>query len=264
MLVERFQSLVVYCWSQFKDFLVEVPTMRSRLLFQTATGTSRRMLRSAWLGSHAGHPSVATVPSTRLYHSTSPASESRISASRAAKAVSLLPSYLVDARAVVKYSPETPDGALQLSVAENQMLEDLLIPSLMEMYSTQGFPADAIYYQPTHGRPKTREAMAEYLEDILGLSRKMDVDGIVVGAGCNAVLENLCITLAEPGEGVMIPTPYYAAFEFDLVARAGKLLQSSFVVVVVLLQMLKHKSLIAISLARPVNCPRDDNGLSSF
>mmetsp|Transcript_15715 Transcript_15715/g.34991 ORF Transcript_15715/g.34991 Transcript_15715/m.34991 type:complete len:364 (-) Transcript_15715:117-1208(-) len=44
---------------------------------------------------------------------------------------------------------------------------------------------------------------------------------MVVGAGCNAVLENLCICLANPGEGVLIPTPYYAAFEFDLVARAG-------------------------------------------
>jgi aspartate/methionine/tyrosine aminotransferase len=49
----------------------------------------------------------------------------------------------------------------------------------------------------------------------------MDPEGIVVGAGCNAVLENLCLALAEPGEGVLIPTPYYAAFEFDLVARAG-------------------------------------------
>lgn len=27
--------------------------------------------------------------------------------------------------------------------------------------------------------------------------------------------------LAEPGDAVLIPTPYYAAFEFDLVARAG-------------------------------------------
>lgn len=163
----------------------------------------------------------------RPFHSSKLASgaSSSISAPRAAKAVGLLPSYLVDARAVQKYSPATPDGALQLSVAENQMLEDLLVPSLTEFASTQIFPADAIYYQPTHGRPETRAAMAKYLEDILGLSCPLDVDGIVVGAGCNAVLENLCISLAEPGEGVMIPTPYYAAFEFDLVARAGKCFQ---------------------------------------
>ena len=145
----------------------------------------------------------------------------RISAPRASRAVDLLPTYLADARAVERYSPSTPNGALQLSVAENQMLEDLLVPSIMEFSSTVNFPSNAIYYQPTHGRESFRLAMARYLEDILDLTKSMDEDGIVVGAGCNAVLENLCICLAEPGEGVMIPTPYYAAFEFDLVARAG-------------------------------------------
>ena len=159
---------------------------------------------------------------TRLYQTSSNSPEpSSLSAPRAANAVSLLPSYLVDARAVTKYSSETPEGALQLSVAENQMLEDLLIPSLTKFSSTLDFPADAIYYQPTHGRPNTRTAMAKFLKDVLHLTRPLDTDGIVVGAGCNAVLENLCISLAGPGEGVMIPTPYYAAFEFDLVARAG-------------------------------------------
>ena len=74
--------------------------------------------------------------------------DGRISAPRANRAVSLLPTYLADARAVERYSPSTPDGALQLSVAENQMLEDLLVPSINEFSSIQDFPADAIYYQP--------------------------------------------------------------------------------------------------------------------
>lgn len=135
--------------------------------------------------------------------------------------MTLLPDYLADARAVVRYSPSTPDGALQLGVAENQMLEDLLVPALTE-FGSKAFAADCIYYQPTHGRPALREAFCDYLQRLLKLGdRKLDPDGLIMGTGCNAVLENLCITLAEPGEGVLIPTPYYAAFEFDLVARAG-------------------------------------------
>jgi len=143
----------------------------------------------------------------------------------------LLPVYLTDARAVDCYCPEAcPDGALQLSVAENQMLEDLLVPAVREFASAsssseeeednQTFYADMIYYQPTPGRPSLRRAVADYLRRILSLPGSLDAEGLVVGAGCNAVLENLCICLAEPGEGVLIPTPYYAAFEFDLVARA--------------------------------------------
>ena len=196
---------------------------------------------------------------TRLYHTSRGVPEpSSLSAPRAANAVSLLPSYLVDARAVTRYSPETPDGALQLSVAENQMLEDLLIPSLTKFSSTLEFPADAIYYQPTHGRPKTRTAMAKFLKDVLHLSRPLDAEGIVVGAGCNAVLENLCTSLAGPGEGVMIPTPYYAAFEFDLVARAGTLCIRRYRSIV------DSTDIFSFIKLRTINYPCDNYGLSGL
>lgn len=138
---------------------------------------------------------------------------------RARQAIQRLPSYLADARSIQKYSSENPDGALQLSVAESLMLEDLLTP-LLNAPTT--IPSDAIYYQPTHGRLDFRATMLTYIEELLHLpTGRLKLEGLVVGAGCNAVLENLCFALAEPGDAVMIPTPYYAAFEFDLAARAG-------------------------------------------
>jgi 1-aminocyclopropane-1-carboxylate synthase len=165
--------------------------------------------------------------------STEPDAE-ELSSSRGRNAVSLLPVYLTDARAVTKFDPiNAPDGALQLSVAENQMLEDLLVPALRKFATSSEqndsgeveglFQSDQIYYQPTHGREGLREAMSGYLKRILKLSpdQSLDLDGMVLGAGCNAVLENLCFCLTEPGDAVLLPTPYYAAFEFDLVARAA-------------------------------------------
>lgn len=134
--------------------------------------------------------------------------------------MSTLPGYLADARAVVRYSPETPDGALQMGVAENQMVEDMLVPALSK-FQADSFDPGCIYYQPTQGRESLRKAFCGYLERTLRLSRRLDPDGLIIGSGCNAVLENLCFALAEVGDAVLIPTPYYAAFEFDLVARAG-------------------------------------------
>jgi aspartate/methionine/tyrosine aminotransferase len=68
--------------------------------------------------------------------------------------------------------------------------------------------------------------MSGYLHNLLlsptdsnGL--QFNTDNLILGAGCNAVLENLCMTLCDAGDAVMIPTPYYAAFEFDLGSRAG-------------------------------------------
>eukprot|EP01082_Thalassiosira_pseudonana_P010236 g9149.t1 g9149 contig35:144349-146592(-) len=206
----------------------------------------------------------------------------KLSSSRSNLATSLLPSYLIDARAIQKYHPVScPEGALQLSVAENQLSERVvrgvrgvvdggssgggggedmtLVQVLSQLASsntvrpsaaaaitatvdgsttTDVFEKEMIYYQPTQGTPGLRSVMADYLQRLLvdptysnsqttdtttttTTTPQMHPDGIVLGAGCNAVLENLCICLTEPGEGVMIPTPYYAAFEFDLVARAG-------------------------------------------
>ena len=96
------------------------------------------------------------------------------------------------------------------------------------------FGREMAYYQPTHGTPGARRAMAAYLRRLLlppppsssssshpSSASTFDPDNVILGAGCNAVLENLCVCLADPGDAVLIPVPYYAAFEFDLAARAG-------------------------------------------
>lgn len=140
---------------------------------------------------------------------------------RGANAVKLLPSYLADARSA-------PEGALQLGVAENYLMQEWLERDLSKLMSKSDgavFDASQIYYQPTQGREGTRRAMCRFFERILSRNYCFQEDGVVVGAGCNAVLENLAFCLANAGDAVLIPTPYYAAFEFDLVARAGLQIQ---------------------------------------
>jgi len=159
--------------------------------------------------------------------------------SRGRNAVKLLPTYLSDARAVETYhADKCPNGALQLSVAENNMLEDLLVPSYSKFsvgltydediksksdLLSSHFNPDQIYYQPTHGRPDLRRNMAIFLKKMLKLPKSANFceENLIMGAGCNAVLENLVFCLAEHGDAVLVPIPYYAAFEFDLGARAG-------------------------------------------
>jgi aspartate/methionine/tyrosine aminotransferase len=144
-----------------------------------------------------------------------------VSSCRARQAVELLPTYLSDARSIPKYSSDNPSGALQLSVAESKILEDWLVPALLEPIQNNRV-SELIYYQATAGREDCKSVLCEYLESLVGLpSETLDSNGLVVGAGCNAVLENLCFCLAQQGDAVLIPTPYYAAFEFDLQARVG-------------------------------------------
>ena len=141
---------------------------------------------------------------------------------RGVAAPRLLPTYLADARGVAMYDAQmSPDGVLQLSVAENQMIEDLLVPKLREVHPASDFERGQIYYQPTAGTAQCRAAVGAHLSRVLGRGEyEVDPERLVVGAGCNAVLENLLFTIADAGEAVLIPRPYYAAFEFDLAARA--------------------------------------------
>ena len=55
----------------------------------------------------------------------------KLASARAAAVINLLPSYLLDARSITQYHPITsPHGALQLSVAENQ-LSELVVDGLV-------------------------------------------------------------------------------------------------------------------------------------
>lgn len=156
-----------------------------------------------------------------------------LSSKRGRDAPTYLPSYLRDARNVEIYHPTLrPNGAIQLSVAENYMMEDMLIPAFQDSTIINSFfTSDLIYYQPTQGREDFRRVLCNVtlpyllqLRSSSGSSNQqlfLNPNNLIVGAGCNAVLENLCLCLAEFGEGIMIPTPYYAAFDFDLTCRIG-------------------------------------------
>ncbi|EOD33646.1 hypothetical protein EMIHUDRAFT_467730 [Emiliania huxleyi CCMP1516] len=134
---------------------------------------------------------------------------------RGREAPALLPRYLSDARGVETFDAVSrPDGVLQLSVAENQMISDWLVPRIRSIAASPASDAHGggaglfeqadIFYQQTHGTPQCRAAVAAHMERVLcGGSYPIDPDKLVVGAGCNAVLENLLFALADAGEGVL-------------------------------------------------------------
>jgi len=48
---------------------------------------------------------------------------------------------------------------------------------------------------------------------------EVNPEDIVVQTGCGAILSNMFQLLCEPGESVLIPAPYYPAFENDMKVR---------------------------------------------
>jgi aspartate/methionine/tyrosine aminotransferase len=111
------------------------------------------------------------------------------------------------------YGPGNPDGYVNLGTADNRLVWDLLAPRLM-------IPArqSDVHYGPLYGTPELRAAIAGLLAPVWP---GVDAEDLVVVSGATAALDALATTLCDPGEAILVPAPYYAAFDTDLTARSG-------------------------------------------
>ena len=71
-----------------------------------------------------------------------------------------------------------------------------------------GFRENALF-QDYHGLKSFRMAMASFMEQIRGGKAKFEPDRIVLTAGATAANELLTFILANPGDVLLVPTPFY-------------------------------------------------------
>ncbi len=127
-----------------------------------------------------------------------------------------IPEYIVTHHErALTVDPNDPEGYLGLCIAENLLMWDLLEPQLNRVREVQ--PASVAYGSMT-GSEELREQIARFgSEHVWG--RTVDADQVVALAGAGSILESLFYVIAAPGEGVLIPTPSYAGFWFDIETR---------------------------------------------
>ncbi|KAF8663235.1 hypothetical protein HU200_055842 [Digitaria exilis] len=125
-----------------------------------------------------------------------------------------------------------PGGVIQMGLAENQVSFDLLEGYLRDHPEAAGCGGaaagsgmasfrDNALFQDYHGLKAFRKAMASFMEKIRGGKARFDPDRIVLTAGATAANELLTFILANPGDALLIPTPYYPGFDRDLRWRTG-------------------------------------------
>nr|AAF22112.1 1-aminocyclopropane-1-carboxylate synthase 5 [Lupinus albus] len=120
-----------------------------------------------------------------------------------------------------------PSGVIQMGLAENQVSFDLIEKYLEEHSEAatwgKGAPSfkDNALFQDYHGLKSFRTAMASFMEQIRGGRAKFDPSRIVLTAGATAANELLTFIIANPGDALLLPTPYYPGFDRDLRWRTG-------------------------------------------
>ncbi|XP_009771829.1 1-aminocyclopropane-1-carboxylate synthase 7-like [Nicotiana sylvestris] len=117
-----------------------------------------------------------------------------------------------------------PSGVIQMGLAENQVSFDL-VEKYLEKHTCSGsgvssFRENALF-QDYHGLLSFRKAMASFMEKIRGGRARFDPDRVVITAGATAANELLTFILANPGDALLVPTPYYPGFDRDLRWRTG-------------------------------------------
>ncbi|KAG6658310.1 1-aminocyclopropane-1-carboxylate synthase 7-like [Carya illinoinensis] len=121
-----------------------------------------------------------------------------------------------------------PSGVVQMGLAENQVSFDLLEDyleknseaSIWGSNGVSGFKENALF-QDYHGLQSFRKAMASFMKKIRGGRAKFDPERVVLTAGATAANELLTFILADPGDALLVPTPYYPGFDRDLRWRTG-------------------------------------------
>mmetsp|Transcript_62404 Transcript_62404/g.122567 ORF Transcript_62404/g.122567 Transcript_62404/m.122567 type:complete len:521 (+) Transcript_62404:134-1696(+) len=119
------------------------------------------------------------------------------------------------------YDADTnPDGVILLAVAENKLCWEILEPRIRQGFAT--VPQWAASYGPMHGFSMLRDPLAAFMgKHIYRGAVVVDPEDLVVGVGLSSILSSLFTCICEEGDSVLIPAPYYSAFDNDLRAFAG-------------------------------------------
>ncbi|OMO50895.1 Aminotransferase, class I/classII [Corchorus capsularis] len=121
-----------------------------------------------------------------------------------------------------------PTGIIQMGLAENQLSFDLVESWLRKNPDAMGLKKDGesvfkelALFQDYHGLPAFKNELVEYMAKIRGNKVKFDPNNLVLAAGATSANETLIFCLADPGDALLLPTPYYPGFDRDLKWRTG-------------------------------------------
>ncbi|KAK8623445.1 hypothetical protein V6N13_118330 [Hibiscus sabdariffa] len=121
-----------------------------------------------------------------------------------------------------------PTGIIQMGLAENQLSFDLIESWLRKNPDVMGLNKDGesvfrelALFQDYHGLPAFKNELVEYMAKTRGNKVKFDPKNLVLAAGATSANETLIFCLVDPGQAILLPTPYYPGFDRDLKWRTG-------------------------------------------
>ncbi|EJT99533.1 PLP-dependent transferase [Dacryopinax primogenitus] len=117
------------------------------------------------------------------------------------------------------YNSTNPDGWINLNASQNTLQH----PELLRFLRSKFDLADVEFKigDDLSGSRRLLRALAAFLNRHFGPWKEVEEEEIILGAGCAPVTEQLLMYLADPGEGILLPTPSFSGYKHDCMVRNG-------------------------------------------
>ncbi|KAI8363515.1 pyridoxal phosphate-dependent transferase [Mortierella sp. GBAus27b] len=112
-----------------------------------------------------------------------------------------------------------PGGIINLGVAENQLMTKELSEILAPVNTAD--PKLFGYGESPSGSKLLRNHLANNVFNrYFAPHEPVRAEHIVVAAGCSAIIDNFTFCVCDPGDGILITTPFYGGFNADIMDKS--------------------------------------------
>ncbi|KAF8637796.1 hypothetical protein AX17_002566 [Amanita inopinata Kibby_2008] len=117
--------------------------------------------------------------------------------------------------AIDSYDPESnPNGIVNLGIAENTLIHKQLTEYFHHNFRLAY--KDFTYGDSFSGSSRLRRALSGLLNTRFKPHTPVTPQHIVLGAGLTPIIGQLSRSISNPGDGILLATPYYQGFDLDL------------------------------------------------
>ncbi|OMH82238.1 1-aminocyclopropane-1-carboxylate synthase-like protein 1 [Zancudomyces culisetae] len=120
------------------------------------------------------------------------------------------------------HATKNPNGIRNIGVAVNRLNEKELLEKLN---SINQITEDNLDYADATGTSGLREGIAKLLNRYFNPCKDVLANQVVVVNGCTAVVDLITTLTCDPGNAVLLSSPYYVGFENDVKIRANCFIQ---------------------------------------
>ncbi|KAJ8069767.1 hypothetical protein OCU04_000185 [Sclerotinia nivalis] len=110
---------------------------------------------------------------------------------------------------------------IDLASAENWLIRPELIEICKEAIVNNLKPEDLSYPRAFAGFPEILDSFAAFLNSHFNPKIQVEVSHIATAPGAASCIDALLYNVCDPGDGILVPGPYWSGFDFQFKARSS-------------------------------------------